>query len=294
MSTPCGRLLVLSLILTAPAIANATGDPPVVLREMLGQSMSRGVITYPIFKGQWQVKVAPAYVKAKDTRKGEWNDLDGYAFSAAATHGLSRHWSAGLLLGYGKVKGPRNFGFRAPDGQELTTTKNKDAIRADDDGSGFMGFAAAIWDHWTGDNFRLPVYMGIGYMNLEEKADDKSLGLRHSGKVSSPLIAFGAAPGFDLYKGLRFTSYLVVAIPTNAGTGEIIDYNPVTGRVNSRVAYSQDSDALESSMPVMGLELTYRPWGLGFGYTPAIEGATAYSVKWTHRWGPQTAAEAAK
>lgn len=286
------RIALSFLFAAAPVVANATGNPPVVLREMLGQAMSRGVITYPIFKRQWQVKLSPAYVTAKDTRTGQWNDLDGYGLTAAATRGLSAHWSAGLMLGYTQVKGPRSFLLRAPDGQELQTLKDRNAIRADDDGKGFIAVATAIWDHWTGDNFRLPVYMGIGYMDLEETADDKVRGLRHSGKTSSPLVAIGAAPAFNVYKGLRFTTYLMMAMPTDAGKGEIVDYNPATGRVNSRVGYSQESDPIESGVPIMGVELTYVPWGLGFGYTPPIEGATAYSLKWTRRWGPQTAAEA--
>ncbi|OGR98124.1 MAG: hypothetical protein A2V88_06150 [Elusimicrobia bacterium RBG_16_66_12] len=125
--------------------------------------------------------LAPAYLQAKDSRKGLSNDLDGLGFTAAATYGMSRHWSAGFMASYAKVKGPRTFGTCPPDtrGRQacLSTTKSGTAGGAYDRGSGFMTFASAVWDHWTGDNFRLPVTMGVGYPDLEETADNASLGL---------------------------------------------------------------------------------------------------------------------
>lgn len=285
--------LVIFVALMIPVAAGATGDPPVTLREMLAQAMSRGAITYPAYKGQWQLILAPAYVKAQDSRKGLSNDLNGYGFTAAATYGLSRHWTAGFMAGYAKVRGPRTFGISPADSNgyhaPLATTKLGTAPGGYDRGAGVMTFMSAIWDHWTGDNFRLPVTMGVGYLSLEENADNPSIGLKHYGEVRSPAVAVGAAPAFNLGRLFRLTSYLIVVQPLNAGEGHIVDYNPSNGVENRRLDYSRDSAPMETMVPIFGIDLTYRPWGLGFSYIPAIEGATAYSLKWTHRWGPKSA-----
>lgn len=287
------HLLLVALLF--PAWANATGDPPMIMSQMIGQALSRSMVTYPMYPGELQLKVAPGYIVAKDSRGGWSNDLKGGALTAAATYGLGRHWSVSWMAGYAKESGEGAFGL-SPSGQPgqmiqpISAPGKPNPFQGHDEGNGFMTSVGAVWDHWTGDNFRLPVYMGLGFLSLEEKVDNTTNGLRRSGKVSSPTVSLGVVPGVNLGKLFRFTGYFMLVEPLDAGSGTIADYNPATGRVITQLDYKRPG-GMESAVPVMGIELTYRPWGLGVGYSPAIEGATSYSLKWTRRWGPQAEAD---
>ena len=294
------KYLTLSFTLLFPALASATGDPPMILQEMLGQAMSRGMVTYPLYKGQLQLKVAPGYIVAKDSRSGLSNNLKGGALTTALTYGLSEHWSLAWMMGYAKQSGTGVFGLAASGqpGQLMQSlnvgAKANGSFAGNDEGSGFVTSVNAVWDHWTGDNFRLPVYMGIGYLNLEEKVQNAALGLRRKGSVSSPAASVGVVPGVNLGKLFRFTGFLLMTTPFDAGKGEVVDETPLVGVTGApRLDYKRPG-GFEATVPIMGVELTYRPWGLSFGYTPAIEGATSYSLQLTRRWGPKTAAEVAK
>lgn len=148
---------------------------------------------------------------------------------------------------------------------------------------GFALLVNLIWDHWSGDGFRLPVYFGTGFM-LAEGSVEMATGVRREGKTSAPVLTLGLGPSFRV-KRFRLGGFFILSGPFSGGKGSIVDFNPATGVENSRVDFDITSDPLESGAAIMGLEATYLPWGLSVGYVPSIEGKTSISLKWSRQWG---------
>jgi len=282
-----------AVIFYSAPLALAVGEPHSTTAEGLNQALSRGVVPYPIHKGERQRKIALTFldVDLKALQKQRVVKQDGWAFTGAITYGLSEHWGIGFTGAYCKLSGPHslnNYGsphrhtpFNSP---KLPYDKT---VMGDGSGEAYAGLVSLIWDYRTGDKFRLPIYFGTGYMSVKARAENRQLGLKVTGEVHSAVLHWGFAPSFNLSK-FRTVLFFMRAEPLDPGKGEIVDYNPTTGEVNNRAESKLSSGGFlpkDAGLAALGLEFTYKPWGLGFTYIPPREGASAYGLKWTHRWG---------
>ncbi|MFH1476075.1 MAG: hypothetical protein ABIH24_01080, partial [Verrucomicrobiota bacterium] len=100
---------ILAASLCVPGQAHSTGNPPILANGELGNVLSRGLVTYPLRKGVWQTKIAPAYVMDKDSRGGQEVDMKGWGLGAAVTYGLSDHWGLNFITGYSRTTGERHL-----------------------------------------------------------------------------------------------------------------------------------------------------------------------------------------
>ena len=78
-------------------------------------------------------------------------------------------------------------------------------------GSGVVATVSAIWDHWDGDGFRLPVYLGGGVMSISEQADLPGVGMKRTADVTSPALLVGASPAFNIWKFRAVTYFMITA-----------------------------------------------------------------------------------
>jgi len=278
--------------------------------QALSAVMSRSVLTYPLRAGVFQTKFAPSYVTNNSQDSSNVNNgpnpnidgrfsnkMSGYGMTTALTYGFTDHWGVSFLAGYTNISGSRTLSFRDNNGTLIVTPPAKvnsatnngnNAINgAAGQGHGIVAIVSAIWDHWEGDGFRLPVYLGSGVMSISEQADAAGYGMKRTGDVMSPSLLVGMAPSMNLWK-FRAVSYFMLATALIPGTGSIIDYDPRTGAVNSKTNFPLVG-GLDSAFPIAGVEFTYRPWGLGFTYAPDVmgEGAQSYGLKWSREWGGQ-------
>lgn len=289
-------LVAVAAAFALASTSHAVGDPPMLIIQSFGAVMSRSVLTYPLREGVFQTKFAPSYVTVNgDTRQpnggGMYNKMSGYGLTSAVTYGFTDHWGASLLVGYTNISGDRSVSFRDNNGALIMTPPakagglNGPQLVGAGQGHGIVATASAVWDHWDGDGFRLPVYLGGGIMSISEQADHAGLGIKRVADVTSPALLVGVAPSFNLWD-FRAVTYFLVTAALNPGTGSIIDYNPRTGATNSRTNFPLVG-GLDSAFPIAGIELTYKPWGLGVTYAPDIqgEGAQSYGLKWSREWG---------
>lgn len=287
-------LLAAFALLSAQAWANTT-DPPNDVGQVLGAALSRGVLTYPLRKGELQTKLAPAYVK-NEFDSVEWGNhfyahMDGWAFTAAATYGLSEHWGVNVLAAYADVGGPHSVNFNSPcpgagcASPPFSTPKapGRTAFDGRGAGDGWAAAASLVWDPRSGEGFRFPVFLGLGYWLADESADNQTLGLKVAATLRSPAVLLGLSPAFNV-GAFRVVGFVMRFHPLKDTDLTISDYDPATGSVSASKDFSLPGTSYGAT-GAAGLELTYRPWGLGVTWVPPIfEGATAYSVKWSRRW----------
>ncbi len=278
-------------LVSQPSIVRATGSPPMLANGELSVILSRGLVTYPLRKGVWQTKIAPALLTDKDSRNGQEVDLSGAGIGASLTYGLSDHWGINFIVGYSKTDGTRHMSTCYTQGNvsscsdDFVTAKvNNNLNGQPGEAKGFAFLANIIWDHWSGDGFRLPVYFGTGFMEAKGSVETAS-GVRREGKTSAPVLTVGLNPSWGIKKKFRLGGFFLISGPLSGGKGSIVDFNPATGAENSRVDFDISGDPMESGTATIGLEATYLPWGLSFGYIPAIEGRTSISFKWSREWG---------
>lgn len=282
--------LALFLLPFLPTRSFSTGAPPVLANNALGIVLSRGLVTYPLRKGVYQTKIAPAWVSLRDSRNGQQVDMKGFGFGAALTYGLSDHWGLNFIVGHVKTTGSRNLAtdYSQGDGASgnifATPKSNGNDNGLPGEARGTALLVNLIWDHWSGDGFRLPVYLGTGYM-VAEGSVVKATGLKRDARTASPVITVGLSPSFRIKKWFRLGGFFLMSGPLSGGKGHIVDFDPATGAEISSVTFDISDDPLESGAAIMGLEATYLPWGLGLTYVPPIEGGTSISLKWSREWG---------
>jgi hypothetical protein len=274
--------------------AHATGNPPNLVIQAMGAVMSRGVLSDPLRENTYQSKITVSSVTnnntdsscANCTGSGAFtNDMKGDGFTAALTYGFSNHWGASILAGYTSISGTRTLSLRDDSGALIITPParmgtNANVNGADGSGKGYVATVNAIWDFWEGDQFRLPVYFGAGIMSVSEQADSTLYGVKRTADFVSSTLLVGIAPTITT-DNFSTSFFFMVVNALNPGSGTINDY-----RLNTRADFAL-AGGLESAFPIAGIEFTYRPWNLGFSYSPDItrEGAKSIGFKWSTEWG---------
>lgn len=286
---PLLTALIVLAALAAPA--QATGNPPILANGVLGIVLSRGLVTFPLHAGMWQFKVAPSYVTQKDDREGQSIDMDGWGVGLAATRALSDHWGINLIAGYEETSGVRHLTTNYSQGDSdstgpvfATTRITNDTVNGQPgETRGYALLVNLMWDAWSGDGFRMPLYLGTGFMYAHGEVA-AATGLKREGTTSSPVITFGINPSFPV-RDFRFGAYFLLSGPFSGGKGKFSEYDPATGVVSRQLEFDITDDPLESGAAIMGVEASYLPWGFSVGWIPSIEGQTSLSLKWSRQWG---------
>lgn len=291
-----------SLILISSA--QATGNPPHLTQQAMGAVMSRGVVSDPLRENTYQGKVSFSSVTnnsadsscAGCTSSNSFtftNDMKGDGFAATLTYGFSNHWGVSVLAGYTNISGTRSLSLRDNNGAlivtpptRMVTSGNADAADGNVNGAvgkgkGYVATVNAIWDYREeGDQFHLPIMLGVGVMSVSEEADSTVYQIKRTADFISPTVLVGIAPAIAT-ENFSTAFFFMMEVALNSGTGTIEDY-----RLNTKTEFSL-AGGHDSAFPIAGVEFSYRPWNLGFSYTPDLtrEGARSIGVKWSSEWG---------
>lgn len=258
--------------------AGSVTTPPMPIRMSIGQSMSHGMLSFPLVAGQLQTRLSPGFA----TMDKSSLNMEGWAMTGSAAYGLTEHWGAGLLIGHTRLSGhsPVNVRSSLVYGQLANKTDDRRAISSEGDGT--VVLANLICDPWSGNGFRMPIYMGLGYMDLNEKREDTVLGLRNTGKVSTLAPSLGISPSLG-FKNFRAGGFVMFLYGLDAGHETLTSYQ-ANGVIDAQYSTDGLGDA-DALIAVIGTEITYTPWGLSLGWIPPIDGTSTYGLAWTRRWG---------
>lgn len=280
LALPCSGVLS-HRAWAASATSMSATRPPTPTRMALSEAIGHGMLSFPLEKSRLHTRIAPGY-STIDMNNAK---MSGWALTGSANYGLSDHWGVGFMAGHNDLHGNSpmsGFGDLVPQGLNATQAKY-DARNHDSKGQGTVALGTLVWDHWTGNGFRLPVHMGLGYIGITETRDDPTLGVKNGGTLNGGAVALGAAPSLGFGK-FRAAAYVMVIMCLGQGTEYVSDYNPGTGAENRRYSGPGLGDSDSILLP-LGTELTYMPWGLSLGYVAPIDGASTYTLSWTRRWG---------
>lgn len=258
--------------------AHAGGIPNDV-GKALGIILSYGVPVDPMHAGEWSLNLSPGYIVNQDkSGQGQSIDMKGWGAAGALTHAFTDHWGVALIFGGAGISG------------------NTDISPSDDAGAGFFGFtpgqssahgsgrailvaASLVWDFRSGDGFRLPVSAGLSFESLKETAEYAPLGYKTESTLDSPGLYFGVAPQFTVWK-LRLVPFLAYS---RAFSVPRVKMN----KPGAELAFDATAGASEDGRQThaFGLAVQYTPWNLGFTYVPDLEGITAFTLRWSRKFG---------
>jgi hypothetical protein len=148
---------------------------------------------------------------------------------------------------------------------------------------GYLVSENIIFDPFSGDNFRLPIMLGLGYENNTQTGSSAASTLLGSSQVlfASKGLASNLAisPQWNMWS-LRW-------IPFFYSMGLLGSSYSAPGLVAHEGNQGQNSGAIGAGITVM-----YRPWDLSLTYIPTFtndvshgETSNVYSMTWQHRFG---------
>lgn len=286
-----GVVTTTAFVLSLLPIASYAGGNPFDEAMSLGAILSYGVPTDPIHPGEWRVKVSPGYIINKD-QSDSFNagkiDMKGWGASAAVTRGLSDHWGAAFVVGGNAMTG------RTPVTNSMNDNINQNArtlfglanayASGETSSHGVLAAASLIWDYWTGDGFRLPILVGLGYLDMTETSDYKAGGAKVMGTLSSPSVYLGIVPQFNVWK-VRVAPFVTFSDALSASHVKLTSYNPSTGATIKTLDLVDSVNSDNRQTHTLGVAFNYIPWGLGFTYIPNTEGITAYTITYNRKFG---------
>ena len=242
---------------------------PVVARagDAMAESTAAGLLAYsfplsPIEKGKLDVQAAPAYFTTKFSdvngniaRNG---NAKGFGGAAGVTYGLTPHFGLGVSAIY----------FKSTQG-----TFTEGSLSGPMSENGFIGAATAIYDPMSGDNFRLPLLVGVNYQNLATNftpiATQKTL--------MGPGVEFGISAQFNTGKYFRWEPFLLIAHPL---TNQKCSQGNVNQGQNTTTTHCGNETPDTGANP--GVNVVFRPWNLAFFYAPSIgdrSGTSIYALR---------------
>ena len=279
-----------ALVISLLPVPSRAGGNPMDESKSLGIIMSYGVPTDPMHEGEWRVKVSPGYIINQDNTDSMAAgkiDLKGWGAAATVTHSFSEHWGAAFVAGGNSMSGHTPV-------IETMNTRVEQTARSlfgtgffavgDAHSRGVLAAASLVWDHWTGDGFRLPILVGLSYVDMTETTDFKSGGAKVVGTQSSPGVYLGIIPQFNIWK-VRAAPFITFSGAFNASHIKLTSYNPGTGAEikTMNLVDSENSDNRQTH--TLGVSLGYIPLGLSFTYIPDVEGITAYTMTFNRKFG---------
>jgi len=272
-----------------PAFSRA-GNPPTEEGKSLASILSYGIPTDPLHQGTWVLKVSPGYVVNQDnTDQSTMVDMKGWGGAAAATYAFTDHLGLAFIAGGNHISGSRGLDSGGSSGPiALFPGVNPGGpLNGQSTGSGFLGAVSVIWDHWSGDGFRLPVFAGLSYLDLTETVDDTTAGVKRVGVNHTPGAYLGLVPQFNILK-VRVAPFLTYSMGFQNVNTTLTSYDPATGATFKQMSFV-DTHLNEESRNVhtAGVSFSYIPWGMGFTYIPSQinPGISAYTLTWSKRFG---------
>ncbi len=274
------------------AVRTYAGTPPVAEAQTLGSILSYGIPTNPMHQGQWVLKIVPAYL-VQQNRSDPFNpvDMKGWGGAAAVTYAFTDHWGLAFLGGANKISGTETAdpGLKGATATNLNSIQTLNPIHGvpvgSASGSGFLGAASVVWDHWSGDEFRFPIFFGMSYMTITEQVDDTIDGIKRVADQNAIGAFIGLVPQFNIGK-VRMSPYVALSVFLNNPKTQLTSYNPSTKAtiaqssfIDTNFGNNNESKYLRTA----GIGFEYIPWKLQF--TLNLGDVSAYTLSWIKRFG---------
>lgn len=272
------------------------------VREIFGGNLAEGRIagalgaygfpTQPLQKGRSDIKLVPAYFTFQSGQSGRprLKTLSGFGGAVCLSHAFNSH--VGLEFVGAALNGSGSDAIVDSLSGEPTGDNAASSI------SGTIGVLAVAIDPMPeGWAFRLPFMVGVNYQQLTDSDDAYVYGSTagtayQKMKVSAAGLSAGVSAQFNTGKWFRWVPFIFSNIGNKAkGTCTAMGLYACAGSSGNPQA-AKYSENLGTGF--LGLELTFRPWNLGFLYIPPLSLIThgdniaeqsIYAVKWTKSFG---------
>ena len=287
-----------------------------VIQPALGELMVHSFPTTPLSKGLFETKVTPAYFtvskKMGEPSQGQGNyyideTVKGPGVSVGVLYGFSEHWGMSALAAYAQDKGDISVG-----NSYVQNLGGPGQVLANNGTASDRGVTLGvnlIYDHFSGENFRLPMMLGVSYLNYSGSAEtDINFNATpghagHAGLASEQYsnsgVGFtaGLAPQFNTGP-FRWVFLIFAAEAVSSTKGSYRETDLTTGQTAQDPTWSDDSHGVEGG----GITAVYRPWNVSFTYlAPFLSSGpdrhldvSVYSLTWTKKWGGETSKSGAE
>ena len=240
--------------------------------KILGQAEAAGLAvampSEPMRPGVKTLGVMPMYITA-DLGWKQAEVTNGPGIAASFDYYKSRHFGAGAMLV----------------GEEATgrwPAENSVSLK----GSGYLASGYLLYDPFSGENFGLPLLLGLSQSYDDLETSQPVNGYPQKTTANGFGLMLGLSPQFNLWK-LRLAPYGALSLSPNP-SGCTNDSN------NCHVA-EYDPSFPYQTVGGAGISVIWRPWNLAFtsSMTTSV-GTSAYTLKWTKSFGgaPSAPAEA--
>jgi hypothetical protein len=244
----------------------STLDQEQLFKSPLGQFFGNATSTAKLSKDLLETKLTPgvfALASRNNNASNDWR-AKGQGLSFAITKGFSEHLGVTIMAATASQGGSYDLGGDRSD-------------------RGFAIGIGAVYDYFSGANFRFPVTLGISSYSLEGSGTNLSTATSIKYKVNggSPAAFINLSPSFKTWD-LRWAPFLLVM----QGNGQINAEIQTTGGTQT----TQDRSHPIASM---GIRVIYEPNDiLTFSVIPAaLSGSDGthsklefYSWTWTKAW----------
>ncbi len=253
----CLALAAAALTLGAAGAVSAQDlMPEKVLEEAEAAGLSVAFPSEPMRSGQ-TLGVMPMWITSDFAwKQGPVTHGPGLALSYDWYH--SRHFGAGAMLAGEQASGD----WPAENSVSVT-------------GSGYVASAFLLYDPFSGNNFGFPILLGASQAYADLKAESP-VSVTGGGKTTQNGfgLMIGFSPQFNAWR-FRIAPYGALSLAPNPSW---------CTRGSNNCEY--DPGFPYQAIGGGGLSIIWRPLNLGFTYTTATSpGASAYTLKWTKRFG---------
>ncbi len=264
--------MVVALLAVSPASAQYYN------RVLMSYLAAEAMPVKPFKKKALDLHLTPGYATYSAPANGGVQEAkaSGFGLGASVDYGLSAHWAIGGLLGYGRMTGDDTSGI---------------PILVD----GYMASAMLIGEPLSGDNFRIPVMLGVSYENNSTQATSNGILAPNgasvpinSGQVLYGINGLGTMFGFAPQFNTGPLRWIIFGIGMDVG-----NHQPglhITGpEAPSGVA---PGSTMDYGGAAAGMTVMYHPLNLSFTYIPASTVAVSangerdevYALNWQHRF----------
>ncbi len=241
------------------------GTGVINIRPALGNLFARSLPTTPLEKGLLEGKVAVGVFKMGQDKDGASikQSLPGSGGALSLLYGFSKHWGVTAIAGFAGAKG---------DFQRINPYGNVgDIVSGKPEQKAVNAALNLVWDGFSGDNFRLPVMLGLSYLKYSESLSIPFTILQgplinHRGVMSEDYsydefgYSLGLAPQFNTGQ-FRWVPFFFSTSAVNKGKRKYMERDLDTGQV-----YTATPNTEESGTVVTGIQVVYRPWNLSYSY----------------------------
>ncbi len=283
------RVMALPVVLLGSNLY--AGGLPQDVSTVLGTTAAYAIPIKPMKARALDVIVAPGYFQEGalyqiDTSEGHTIDLEGWGGGVSVSYGFTEHWGVNFMMTGVEMDGRRDFHPEASNGLQLDPDVGSEVVlrghATTAELSGKFVSLTAIYDFGSGDGFRMPIFFGVNYIDMEESSDYKTFGLRSKGGNQGMGITFVLTPQFNVWK-MRLSPFMLLAGSLEATNTETL-YDLTSGATIKEVTYDVSSG--DAHAKAVGIDICYRPWNLSTIWIPDIaSGTNAYTLRWSHRWG---------